>query len=353
MTDSQKWMLIAGVVLGGWLFYLLSPVFTPFLVSALLAYLGDPVVDRLEKLKLSRTLSVTIVFIGMVLLMIAVVLLLIPLIEHQVSYLVRKMPEYSQWFKTTVLPWLQQTFNIDTSAIDLAAIQKALAKHWQQAGGLAAQMIASITGSGLAILGFLANLVLIPVVTFYLLRDWDHLVAGIRDLLPRQSEKKISMITRESDEVLGAFLKGQFLVMLSLGLVYSVGLWIAGLELAWLIGMISGLVSFVPYLGFIIGVLAAGIAVLVQTHELLQLLPVLAVFGVGQLLESFVFTPWFVGNKIGLHPVTVIFAVMAGGQLFGFVGILLALPLAAVLAVIVRHLRQHYVDSKVYDRANP
>ena len=353
MTESQKWMLIAGVVLGGWVFYLLSPVLTPFLVSALLAYLGDPVVDRLEKLRLSRTLSVTIVFVGMTVLMIAVLLLLIPLIEHQVSYLIGKMPEYIQWFKTTVLPWLQKTLNIDTSSIDLAAIQKALAKHWQQAGGIATQLVSSITGSGLAILGFIANLVLIPVVTFYLLRDWDHLVAGIHELLPRQSEKKVAVIARESDEVLGAFLRGQFMVMLSLGLVYSTGLWIAGLELAWLIGMISGLVSFVPYLGFIIGVLAAGIAVLVQTHELLQLVPVLLVFGVGQLLESFVLTPWFVGNKIGLHPVTVIFAVMAGGQLFGFVGILLALPVAAVLAVLVRHVRQHYVGSKVYDRANP
>ncbi len=353
MTDSQKWMLLAGLVLGGWLFYLLTPVLMPFFVSALFAYLGDPLVDRLERLKLSRTLSVSIVFVIMTLLLIAVILLLLPLVERQISYLIGKLPDYIQWIRTTVLPWLQKTLHIDAAAFDPAVIQKALTQYWQQAGGIATQVVASVTGSGLALLGFIANLVLIPVVTFYLLRDWDRLVAGIRELLPRQSVDRISGIARESDEVLGAFLRGQMLVMLSLGLVYSIGLWMAGLDLAWLIGMVSGLVSFVPYLGFIIGVLAAGIAMIVQTHELAQLIPVLIVFGVGQLLESFVFTPFFVGNRIGLHPVTVIFAIMAGGQLFGFAGILLALPVAAVLAVIVRHLRQGYVNSKVYDRANP
>ena len=353
MTDSQKWMLLAGLVLGGWLFYLLTPVLMPFFVSALFAYLGDPLVDRLERLKLSRTLSVSIVFVIMTLLLIAVILLLLPLVERQISYLIGKLPDYIQWIRTTVLPWLQKTLHIDAAAFDPAVIQKALTQYWQQAGGIATQVVASVTGSGLALLGFIANLVLIPVVTFYLLRDWDRLVAGIRELLPRQSVDRISGIARESDEVLGAFLRGQILVMLSLGLVYSIGLWMAGLDLAWLIGMVSGLVSFVPYLGFIIGVLAAGIAMIVQTHELAQLIPVLIVFGVGQLLESFVFTPFFVGNRIGLHPVTVIFAIMAGGQLFGFAGILLALPVAAVLAVIVRHLRQGYVNSKVYDRANP
>ncbi len=353
MTDSQRWMVFAGLAVGAYLLHLLAPVFTPFLVGALFAYLGDPVADRLESWKLSRTWAVVVVFVGLTLLVVAVVLLLVPLIERQVAYFIGRLPDYIKWVQDVLMPWLQSHLGAEGLSVDLSSLQAALTSHWQQAGGIAARVVASVSSSGFALVAWLANLVLIPVVTFYLLRDWDVLVARLQALLPRRVEPAVARFARESDEVLGAFLRGQFLVMLALGLIYSVGLWLVGLKVGLLIGMIAGLVSFVPYLGFIVGILAAGVAMLVQTHDPLQLLWVLGVFGVGQVMESVVLTPLLVGDRIGLHPVAVIFAVLAGGQLFGFFGVLLALPVAAVVAVAVRHAHARYVNSSLYDSASP
>jgi predicted PurR-regulated permease PerM len=165
-------------------------------------------------------------------------------------------------------------------------------------------------------------------------------------------EPTVSMLARESDQVLGSFLRGQLTVMVCLGVLYSIGLWLAGLEWPLAIGMLAGLVSFVPYLGVIFGLLTASIAVLIQSQELLQLVWVLLVFGTGQTLEGMVLTPWLVGDRVGLHPVAVIFAVLAGGQLFGFMGILLALPVASVLAVMLRHARERYRESEFYGEAD-
>ena len=210
----------------------------------------------------------------------------------------------------------------------------------------------TVSGSGLAILGWLANLFLIPVLTFYLLRDWDHLVAGIQRLLPRRSEAVWVRLARESDEVLGAFLRGQMLVMFLLGVIYTTGLWVVGLDFALLIGMVAGLVSFVPYLGLIVGIVIAGIGSVLQSQGIADLPWVILVFVVGQLLEGTVLTPRLVGERVGLHPVAVIFAVMAGGQLYGFFGILLALPVAAVAMVMLRYVLQRYRASGLYASAD-
>jgi predicted PurR-regulated permease PerM len=193
------------------------------------------------------------------------------------------------------------------------------------------------------------NLVLIPVVTFYLLRDWDAMVEGIRTLVPRKIEPVISGLAREIEEVLGAFMRGQLMVMLALGLIYAVGLWLVGLDLAFIIGMIAGLLSIVPYLGTAVGVIAAVIAALFQFQDVFHTVMVLVVFAAGQSLEGMVLTPRLVGDRVGLHPVAVIFAVLAGGQLFGFLGILLALPVASALNVLVRHLHQRYTSSSMYN----
>jgi len=211
-----------------------------------------------------------------------------------------------------------------------------------------ATAIAQVSQSGLAIIGWIMNLLLIPVVTFYFLRDWDLMILRVRELLPRTVESRVVELARQSDEVLSAFLRGQILVMVALGLIYSIGLWMAGLKLAFLIGMGAGLLSFVPYLGGILGVGGAVIAALVEHRDLIHVVYVLIVFGIGQTLEGFVLTPWLVGDRIGLHPVAVIFAILAGGQLFGFIGVLLALPLAAVLLVILRHVHERYVQSGLY-----
>lgn len=345
--SSQKWFFLTVFLVGGVLVYLLSPILTPFLIAALLAYLGDPLVDRLETWKLSRTLAVVLVFILMFTTLTLLVLLLMPLLENQLIKLINKLPRYLEWLNQTVLPWMRETLGVQTQP-DIARIKQLLVSNWQQAGGLAAHVVSYVSQSGLALVGWMANALLIPVVTFYLLRDWDVLVAHVRDLLPRSVEPMVSTLAAESDEMLGAFLRGQLLVMIALGIVYSVGLWLVGLEFALLIGMLAGFVSFVPYLGFIVGIIVAGLAMYFQTQDLLQLVPVAIVFGVGQLLEGMLLTPLLVGDRIGLHPVAVIFAILAGGQLFGFFGVLLALPVAAVLAVLVRYMHRHYVGSRLY-----
>ncbi|MGD8710963.1 MAG: AI-2E family transporter [Ectothiorhodospiraceae bacterium] len=349
LRDTQAWPLLAAVVVGGVLVYLLRPILTPFLVGALLAYLGDPLADRLERLRLSRTLAVVVVFVALTLIGLGALFLLVPMLSRQVDALQAQLPQIVDWVQHTALPWAQERFGLDPAQFDLASIREAVAQHWESTGNVAANLIARATRSGLALVGAVANLALIPVVAFYLLRDWDVLVARIRDLLPRRLEPVVSTLAKECDEVVAAFLRGQILVMLSLGVVYAVGLWLVGLNLALLIGFLAGLASIVPYLGFIVGIAAASVATVLQFSDwLVPLAMVGGVFLAGQLLEGMVLTPILVGDRIGLHPVAVIFAVLAGGQLFGFVGVLLALPVAAVVMVLVRHAHDRYMDSALY-----
>jgi predicted PurR-regulated permease PerM len=333
----------------GWLLYLLAPVLTPFLFSALLAYLGDPIVDRLEAWKFSRTMAVVTVFLTIILSLLILLLFLVPLLEGQVRHLIQRLPAYLDWFQAKALPWLRDGLGIDPGLIDLSKLRTELLQYVDKVGGLAAGLVYSITKSSTVVLSWLINLLLIPVVTFYLLRDWDILVARIQGLLPRRIEPIVVNLVKESNEVLGAFLRGQFLVMVALGTIYSLGLAVIGLDFASLIGMLAGLLSFIPYLGFIVGVTSAGIASLLQFYDLIHLLLVIVVFGIGQVIESMLLTPKLVGDCIGLHPVAVIFAMLAGGHLFGFFGILLALPAAAVIMVLLRHTHDEYLRSVFYE----
>jgi predicted PurR-regulated permease PerM len=205
-----------------------------------------------------------------------------------------------------------------------------------------------MTRSGVIVLQWLVNLILVPVLTFYLLRDWDLLVVRFREILPRRYATKCIELSLECDEMLAAFLRGQVMVMLALATIYTIGLTIIGLELALLVGVIAGIVSFVPYLGLIVGIGLAAAAAFFQFHEWFPVLMVIGVFGIAQAIEAVVLTPRFVGERIGLHPVAVIFSVLAGGQLFGFTGVLLALPVAAVIMVLLRHAHQHYLTSQMY-----
>lgn len=348
MTDTHKWQLAALVVGLGLLLWLLGPVLTPFVIAALLAYVGDPLVDRLERLRLSRSGSVAIVFALMTLALVGVVLLLIPMLERQISTFIDQFPRYRDWFTGTVLPWVSTRTGMEFEGFDLGYVYDVVSEHWQQAGGVAATLLGGISKSGLVIIGWIVNLALIPVVAFYLLRDWDVLVEKVRLLIPRPIEPVVTRLARESDSVLAGFLRGQISVMLALGLVYWLGLWMVGIDLALLIGLIAGLVSFIPYLGAITGIGIGLVAALVQYGDWAHVFMVAAVFGVGQVLESVAFTPWLVGDRIGMHPVAVIFAVMAGGQLFGFIGVLVALPVAAVVMVLLRYLYARYTASRLY-----
>lgn len=348
MTDLQRLLPIAAVVLAVLLVHSLLPILSPFLVGALLAYLGDPAADRLESLGLSRTLSVCVVFLGFTLLLFIALLITIPMIGRQLDILITKLPVWLDIVQHRVMPWLQQQLSLPDESLQIASLKTAITDHWQTAGGIVSEIGKRIAGSSMAMVAVIANLVLIPVVSFYLLRDWDVMIDKIHDLLPRKWEGVISELTRECDEILGAFIKGQLLVMLALGIIYSIGLKVVGLELALLLGLLAGLASIVPYLGFIVGIAAASVAAYFQFHEWMPLLWVAVVFGIGQVLESVILTPLLVGDRIGLHPVAVIFAVMAGGQLAGFVGVLLALPVAAVIMVWLRYLHRSYKNSELY-----
>ncbi|MEZ5445138.1 MAG: AI-2E family transporter [Gammaproteobacteria bacterium] len=348
MTDLQRLIVLIVVVAGGWLLYRLAPVLTPFMVSAVLAYLGDPLADRLERRGLSRTLSVVVVFVVMALLGVTFLLIMIPLLQKQAMVLIERIPQGIQWLQERVLPYLLALPGLADTTVDLDTVRQAVTEHWQQVGKAVTRVLAEVTASGQALFAALAYLLLIPVVSFYLLRDWDVLVRHVHALIPRSVEPTVVRLTRECDAVLAQFLRGQLLVMLGLAFIYTVGLWIVGLDSAFLIGMLAGLVSFVPYLGFIVGIVLAGFAALIQYGDAVHLLYVVAVFGVGQLIEGFVLSPWLVGDRIGLHPVAVIFAVMAGGQLFGFFGVLLALPVAAVVLVLLRHSQELYLQSSFY-----
>lgn len=331
-------LTLATVLAGGWLLYLLGPILTPFLLAAVIAYLCDPLVDRLEAHKLGRTLGTLLVLTGLVLVFVLLILILTPLVQAQLRLFVQQIPGLVQWAGNTVLPWLSASFGVDLSR-DQAEILAWLRSHISELTRLT-PYLPKLAGSGLALLGFVVNLLLVPVVLFYLLRDWDIAMAHLATWLPDRYRNQVVGFAREIDTVLSQFVRGQVLVILIMALFYSVGLWFTGLSYALAVGLVSGLLVFVPYLGVVVGVLLGTLAAWAQFGELSGLLSVWGVFAVGQLLEGMVITPWLVGEKVGLHPVAVIFALMAFGQLLGFVGVLIAIPAAAVSVVALGHLKR-------------
>ena len=346
-----QWMILL-VLLGG-IVYLLSPVLMPFVIAALFAYLADPIVDRLERW-MGRGLAVSLVFFVVTIVVTGILLVLVPFIEHQISNFLTQLPIWIDWFQTRATPWLTEHFGVSPDLLDTRSIINTLQTHWKEAGGFAAATLAHVSKSGMTIIGWLVNLVLVPVVAFYLLRDWDILVERIHTMIPRGVEPVVSRLAHESDVVLGAFMRGQLSVMIALAFFYGAGFWLTGLSVGPLIGMVAGLISFVPYLGAITALVMGVIAALVQYHDWYHVVLVVVVFVVGQLLEGYVLVPRLVGEKIGLHPVAVIFAVLAGGELFGFLGVLLALPIASVLMVVLRYVYRRYTESELYRaRAEP
>ncbi|WP_243039226.1 AI-2E family transporter [Dyella sedimenti] len=345
---SRRWQMLAIAAVILYVLWLLAPVLMPFAIAGMLAYLGDPLADRLQRLGLGRTLAVSIVFIVLLLIAVGALLLLIPLISRQIDNLVQNLPRYGDWTVNVALPWLQAKLHLDPNAFDVDRLVDQFKSHLGSIGDAASTVLGKISRSSIGVLSWLTNLVLIPVVAFYLLRDWDRLVAWIDRMLPRSVEPTIAHLAREADSVLGAFVRGQLAVMLALGIFYGVALTVMGLSVGPLIGMVAGLLSFVPYLGFIVGFGSALVAALVQYGDWNHVLIVVGIFTAGQLLEGYVLVPRLVGEKIGLHPVAVIFAVLAGGYLFGFLGILLALPAASVILVLLRYLAERYRQSDLY-----
>jgi predicted PurR-regulated permease PerM len=339
------WQSLAAAALAVTAVYLLGPILTPFLLAAILAYICNPLVGHMVRRRVPRTLAVALVLILLAMAFVVLLLVLLPLLIRQVRAIADQAPVYIDWLRTAAGPRLEQFFGVQ---LETAMVRDWVAENMVEIQGVAMKVLPSLKTGGLAIVGFLVNLVLVPVVLFYFLRDWDRIVAGLDRLVPRRMHDRVSMIAREVDDVLGQFLRGQLLVMLGMAMFYTVGLWLAGLDYALSVGMFAGLVTFVPYLGIIIGVVLATLTGLLQFQDMTQLVWVWAVFLAAQLIEGYVLVPWLVGDRIGLHPVAVIFALLAFGSLFGFFGVLLALPVSAALLVWGRYLRRDYLASSMY-----
>ncbi|MDD5389435.1 MAG: AI-2E family transporter [Gallionellaceae bacterium] len=338
---NRSLLTILVAAAGGYLFYLLTPILAPFLVATALAYLCNPLVDRLQARGVSRALATVLVLLGLVLLFLLVVAVMAPLFQAQARLLMQQVPRVAEWGSQTLLPWFSTTFGVDLMN-DQADILAWLKGHVSELSQLT-RYLPKLKDSGLALLGFVANLLLIPVVLFYLLRDWHGVIKHLVGWIPAPLREKSDVITREVDVVLSEFVRGQIMVILVMCLFYSLALWLAGLHYALAVGLLAGILVFVPYMGVVVGVLLGTLAGWAQfgaeANPLAALIPIWVVFGIGQLLEGMVITPWLVGERVGLHPVAVIFALMAFGQLFGFVGVLLAIPAAAAFLVALRHLK--------------
>lgn len=275
---------------------------------------------------------------------ITMVLILLPLFEKEVERMVEKVPFFLDLVKNQFTPWIEDHFNVELQ-IDIASLKQMLTENWKSAGGVAAQLLPSLKSGGMIVLTFLMNLILVPVVLFYLLRDWNNLVKQVGGLVPPVWQRQIFTLAKETDDVLAEFMRGETAVIILMSIYYVTGLWLVNLEFALPIGLITGILVFVPYLGTITGLALATFAAITQFQDWSSVITVWVVVGSGQLLEGMLITPRLVGERIGLHPVAVIFSLLAFGQLFGFIGILLALPISAVLLVLLRHLHAQYMET--------
>ncbi|MFC5519662.1 AI-2E family transporter [Polaromonas jejuensis] len=351
-TSTQKstaaWCLIAALVMLA--LWSLGPVLTPFAVAAVLAYALTPVVDKLDALgrgRMPRVLAVLIVETLFVLILLSILLLVVPIFAKELPLLREQLPLLADRLNHKLGPWLAQ-FGLKVS-LDVASIKvfvvKYLNANFEEAFG---SVMSSLKLGGSVALAIVGNVVLIPVALFFLLKDWDRFVAMLMELVPPKLRALFDSFMEEADSVLGQYLHGQLLVMGVLAVYFSVALTLFGFDLAVPVGVFTGLAFFIPYLGFGLGLILALLAGVLQFGSLYGLLVVAGVYGAGQLGESFYLTPRLVGERIGLHPLAAIFALLAFGQLFGFLGVLIALPASAVLLVGIRRLRASYMASRLY-----
>ncbi len=351
-TSTQKrtaaWSAIA--LVATLVLLALGPVVTPFAVAAVLAYALTPVVNRMDAWggnRMPRVAAVVIVEVLFILLALGLMLLIVPILAKEIPLMREQAPVLVDKLTVWLQPLLTQ-FGVQVS-LDFSSI-KALLLEYLNANfsDAAGSLLSSLKLGGSVALTVIGNAVLIPVALFYLLMDWSRMVGLVMDLVPKRARASVNSFTTEADSVLGQYLRGQFLVMIIMAVFYSVGMFLFGLDLALPIGLFTGLAMFVPYLGFGLGLILATLAGLLQFASIKAVVMVAVVFGIGQVIESLFLTPRLVGQRIGLHPLAVIFALLAFGQLFGFVGVLVALPASAVLVVAIRRVRASYLDSKLY-----
>lgn len=343
--QSLTWFAIAATAL--LLLWLLAPVLTPFVVGAVLAYALHPAVERLVARRVPRLVSVLLVEVVFIVALLAVLLLIVPIISKELPLLREQIPTLADRLNRNLSPWLAQ-FGLKVQ-LDIAGIKafvlKVLDANLEDWLGT---VLSSARIGGSILLAVIGNAVLVPVVLFYLLMDWPSLVERSKALIPPGRVEAVTGFLDECDAMLGQYLHGQLLVMLILAAYYAIGLALFGFDLALPVGVFTGLAIFVPYLGFGLGLLLALLAGLLQFASWYGVVAVAVVYGIGQVVESLYLTPRLVGERIGMNPLMVIFALLAFGHLFGFVGVLVALPVSAVLVVAVRRLRTLYLDSPLY-----
>ena len=344
---NNLWWFVPGAALV-LLLYFLSPILAPFLFAAILAYITNPLVSWLERHRVRRAIGTVLVMLLLLGFFVLLLLILLPLFIKEVRLLSERVPGYLAQLNDNLVPWAKARFGSELQ-LDLDGLKKLLSENLQGADGLGMKLLASLKIGGLALLGFIVNLLLVPVVLFYLLCDWNTLLARINRMLPRRWHPKLTGIAREIDTVLAEFLRGQIAVMLLMSVLYVIGMWLVGLEFALPIGIITGMLVFVPYVGMLTGLVLATLVALMQFPSVGGVIPVWIVMGIGQALEGMLVTPLLVGKRIGLHPLAVIFSLLAFGQIFGFFGVLLALPASAALLVALRHLGSQYLGSSLYN----
>ena len=345
--EKQTLIWIVGFAAAMFLVHLLSSILMPFVAGMAVAYFLDPVADWLEEKKLSRGIATTVILLAFFILVGILLMALFPLLQRQIVELVAMVPGMAENIRNEALPWLERMI-ADLPADTLDNIRDAAKEFAGRAVKWVSDVVANIWSGGLAFFNMLSLLLITPVVAFYLLRDWDLITAKIDSWLPRDAAPTIRKQFAEIDQTLAAFVRGQSTVCLVLGLIYGAGLTVAGLKSGLLVGLGAGFISFIPYLGAASGlVVGLGIAIF-QFSEWTPIFVVAAIFLTGQTLESYVLTPRLVGDRVGLHPVWIIFALLAGGAVFGFTGVLLAVPVAAVIGVLTRFAIARYLDSPLY-----
>ena len=343
--QTLTWLAIGAAGLAA--IWLLAPVLTPFLVGAVLAYVLHPAVERLVGLRTPRVIAVTLVELTAILLLLALFLLIVPIMTKELPLLRAQIPLLAEKLNTGLAPWLAQ-FGINV-ALDTASIKAFVLKYLDaNIEDWLATVLSSARIGGSILLAIVGNVILVPVVLFYLLMDWPNLVTRVLGMVPPRMRATFEGFTQECDSVLGQYLRGQLLVMLILAAFYSIGLALFRFDLAVPVGVFTGLAMFIPYVGFGIGLVMALLAGVLQFASWYGVVAVAVVYGIGQVGESLVLTPRLVGERIGMNPLMVIFALLAFAHLFGFVGVLIALPLSAVLVVAVRRLRGVYLESQLY-----
>ena len=335
------------------LLYVLRDVLTPFIAGMAVAYFIDPLADKLEEWGLSRGLATTVITIGFFIIAIGGVSLLLPVLTKQIIGFAGRVPLYFDQLREFLEPLARQVFS-NISEEDMKQIGATAAGFAKHALSVLSNLFQRIVSGGAAVIDVVSLLVLTPLVTFYLLRDWDLLVARVDSWLPKKFAPTIRDQFRAIDETLAGFVRGQASVCLVLGTYYATGLSIVGLEFGLLVGLGAGFISFIPYVGASIGLsVGLGIALVQFSGDWVSIGTVVGIFLAGQTAESYVLTPKLVGERIGLHPVWLIFALMAGGSLAGFTGVLLAVPVAAIIGVLIRFGLAQYLKSALYTGEQP